>query len=137
MSALMVPPAPATPQAPPARSGALDRRSRGRVIAAKVALALVVLLLATSCARHPIPTSYGGPDSGVQKNFVKGCVTPDLGTTGAKAVNSTKVCECTYAAIKKNIPFAEFKKINSALSKKPGPLPAKMLAFLTACQKPG
>jgi len=131
LAAPVVPAAPA-PIEPPA---APDRRSAGRTIVAKAFLAVAVLLIATSCARHPIPTSYGGDGSGVEKNFIKGCVTPDLGEAGAKAVNSTKVCTCAYAAIKATIPFSEFKSINSKLSKNPGPLPDKMLAILTKCQK--
>lgn len=96
--------------------------------------AVVLLLALSACSgRQVIPRGYGDTTS---KNFQKGCVA----TAGSKEVqidNPAGVCRCAYDRVVKEIPFSEFKKVNSKLQDKPGPLPANFVKIITDCEGTG
>jgi hypothetical protein len=102
------------------------------VVAGKIAMALLVCIVVSSCARRaPTPTSYGGNNSTIEKNFISGC-TGKSGHAGDAASSST-TCHCEWTAIKKQIPFADFKTFYSGLTNKPGPLPTRLLDIVNSC----
>jgi hypothetical protein len=94
-----------------------------------VAAALALLLLG-ACERHPAPTGYGDT---TQKNFHTGCVDSAKNDSHLSSSEAEDYCKCSYTKIVKQIPFDEFKKINSDLSDDPGPLPDKMLTIRDDC----
>ena len=102
-------------------------RSRRRS-ALSVGLAVVALVLAGCSAAQRAPTSY---TVSVQRNFVRGCETAGAGD-GMRAPRP--FCTCVYAAMRKTIPFAEFRKVNSLLTDQGGPLPAEIQSVVDKCR---
>src|SRR5436309_2492733 len=106
MSALTLPVPPAATTPDPsvegeARHPGHSRPQRSGRTLAMVIIGVVFLLLTSACARRaPIPTSYGGTDSGVEKNFVTGCDGTKGKQPGDQPV-SKKTCECYWSEIKK------------------------------------
>ncbi len=83
------------------------------------------------CAGQRTPDHYTGA---VEKNFRKACEAQGRSdnVTGAK-----NVCKCAYDKIKADIKFSRFKKINSDMTEKPGPLPSDMAKIVAGCTKSG
>jgi hypothetical protein len=94
--------------------------------------ALMALLLLGACAGQRDPTGYGKT---TQENFHKGCVASAKNDSNMSASKASDYCTCSYNRIVKDIPFSEFKKINSDLSDDPAPLPDKMLTIRDDCLK--
>jgi hypothetical protein len=94
--------------------------------------ALMALLLLGACAGQRDPTGYGDT---TQKNFHTGCVASAKNDSQLSASEADDYCTCSYNRIVKDIPFSEFKKINSDLSDDPGPLPPKMQTIRDDCLK--
>jgi|SRR3954466_3189177 hypothetical protein len=94
--------------------------------------ALMALLLLGACAGQRDPTGYGDT---TKKNFHAGCIDASKDPKGSNmsAAKAEAYCNCNYAKIVKQIPFSEFKKINSDLSDNPGPLPKEMLKIRDDC----
>lgn len=100
-------------------------------------LATVVALgLLGGCAGQRDPGSY---TDAVEKNFITGCVgTSKDDAASGDGAESADVwgradCQCAYDAIKKDIPFSEFKQLNSDLIEEPGPLPESFTKAFADC----
>lgn len=91
---------------------------------------LLALVLLGGCGAQRVPSSYTGS---VEKNFNKACVAQGRSGGKDKVSDIKSLCTCSYREIKKTFRFSEFKKINSDLSEKPGPLPAKMVKIVDGC----
>jgi hypothetical protein len=89
--------------------------------------AAALLLLGACTGRPPTPTGYGET---TEKNFMEGCLESarDEGVTDAQGY-----CQCSYEAIVDDIPFDQFKEINSDLSETPDSLPDEMQAIAERC----
>ena len=89
---------------------------------------LVVIALVTGCTGRPsTPDQYGDT---TERNFLRGC------TDEAEGVSDIdEVCRCTYDAIVEEIPYDEFKRVNSELSDNPARLPEPFQALLDGCQE--
>ncbi len=87
----------------------------------------MVLVLLAGCGTQRTPDSYTGS---VQRNFLKSCEAQSKNSLS----NPKKTCACSYAQIKKSIPFSRFKRINSDLADKPGPLPGEMATIVDNCK---
>jgi hypothetical protein len=105
---------------PPASS---PRRRRARL----GVLALSALFLLGACTGQSTPTKYGDT---TRTNFTKACVSS---ATEQHVSDPQGYCTCSYAAIVKQIPFEEFKKMNSDLSDNPDVLPPKLLKIRDDC----
>jgi hypothetical protein len=99
-----------------------------------ISLLLALLLLGGCSTRKPDPTSYGNT---TRTNFLKGCEEKAKDPSNMSATEAEAYCKCSYAAIVDQIPFAEFKKINSDLSEHPDQLPEKMLKIRDDCLAAG
>jgi hypothetical protein len=81
-------------------------------------LVLAVGLLA-GCAGQRAPSSY---TSGVKRDFIKGCEATaksdaKSGSEAAATISDPEeFCACAYAAVRKKVKFADFKKINDDLT---------------------
>lgn len=105
-------------------------------VAAPFLAAVVALGLLGGCTGQRDPGSY---TDAVEKNFVNGCVGTSKDDAAAGDVaESANVwgradCQCAYDAIKKDIPFSDFKKLNSDLIDEPGPLPESFTKAFADC----
>jgi hypothetical protein len=103
------------------------RRARRRL--GLVGVAMAVLLLGACTGRPPTPTSYGDT---TRTNFLRGCL--DVAREDDSGVSDPEdYCRCTYTAIRAQIPFEQFKEINSDLSDDPGSLPPKLQQIRDDC----
>ena len=90
---------------------------------------MIALVFLAGCGVQRTPDSY---TSSVGKNFVKSCEAE--GRAGSPPLSDpSKVCNCAYNQIKSTIKFSQFKKYNSALAEKPGPLPAELANIVANC----
>ena len=123
---------------------------RLRLPAPLLAALLVVGLLA-GCAGQRAPGSY---TDGVEEAFIEGCWTTlvsdanDLSATGSskapsaeeltkdfpdEAKTTESQCTCAFNAIKKDVSFGDFKKINDAQTEEPSELPASFTKAFDSC----
>jgi hypothetical protein len=94
---------------------------------ALVGAVLALVLLGGCTGRPPTPTDYGET---TRTNFMRGCTEE---AEGVNVSNPQEYCDCSYKAIVKDIPYDEFKKINSELSDDPAPLPPEMVRIRDTC----
>lgn len=123
---------------------------RLRLTAPLFAAVLGIGLLA-GCAGQQAPGSY---TDGVEEAFIEGCWTTlvsdanDLSATASSKAPSAEElqkdfpdefkttesqCTCAYNAIKKDVPFGDFKKINDNQTEKPSELPASFTKAFDSC----
>ena len=110
--------------------------NRRRRLIAPVVVAFVAVGLLGGCTGQRDPGSY---TDAVEENFLEGCI----GTSKDDAANGDVAeganvwgradCQCAYDAIKKDIPFSEFKKVNSAQIDDPSPLPESFTKVFADC----
>jgi hypothetical protein len=100
-------------------------RSRGRVLRTSV----VAFALLVGCGMQRTPDKYTGS---VKKNFLSAC---QVQSKQGNVSDPKKVCTCSYNDIVATIKFSDFKKINSDLSKNPGPLPPELAKIVENCQR--
>lgn len=105
-------------------------------LAAPLLVAVVALGLLGGCTGQRDPSSY---TDAVEENFLDGCIgtSEDDAADGAVAEGANvwgrAECQCAYDAIKKDIPFSEFKQVNSDQIEEPGPLPASFTKVFADC----
>ncbi len=105
-------------------------------VAAPLLAAVVALGLLGGCAGQRDPGSY---TDAVEENFVRGCTDTAKSDAASGDVAEGKAnynradCQCAFTAIKKDVPFSEFKKINSDLIEEPGPLPESFTKAFADC----
>ena len=91
--------------------------------------AVLCLGSVTGCARQKIPTSY--TDS-VKEDFLNGCKKTAKADGEITAVSD--FCTCAWTAIKKDVPFGTFKKVNNQLTDEPGKLPSSITKAYDSCK---
>ena len=105
-------------------------------VAAPLVAAVVALGLLGGCAGQRDPGSY---TDAVEKNFIRGCVgTSKQDVASGDVAESANVweraeCQCAFTAIKKDVPFSEFKKINSDQIEEPSQLPSSFTKVFADC----
>lgn len=116
---------------------------RSKIAAILVTIAIVI----SGCSTDDgAPTGYDDQIdeksglSTVESNYLKGCQV-ELDQELAEQAN--KICACSYAKVKAEIPFEDFKKANAELEKNPSSLAAslqeadstqsKMVEIVKAC----
>lgn len=99
-------------------------------------LAVVALGLLGGCAGQRDPGSY---TDAVETNFVRGCTETSKSDVangdvaeGAPTLDRSE-CQCAFTAIKKDVPFSEFKKINTDQIDEPSPLPESFTKAFADC----
>lgn len=102
------------------------RRSRFTVPAAGLVLCLGLL---AGCAGQRTPTSY---TQSVENNFLSGCVS--TAKQDKTIASPTDFCNCAFKAIKKDVPFGDFKRANSKLTENPGKLPESFTKAYDSCK---
>jgi hypothetical protein len=108
---------------------------RHRLVAA-VLVALVAIGLLGGCTGQRDPGSY---TDAVEENFLKGCVGTSADDAESGEVSESASvwgradCQCAYDAIKRDVPFSEFKQLNSDLIEEPGPLPESFTKAFADC----
>lgn len=108
---------------------------RHRALAPAV-VAVVALGLLGGCAGQRDPGSY---TDAVEANFIRGCTdTAKSDAAGGDVAegqpNYTRTeCQCAFTAIKKDVPFSEFKKINSDQIEEPSTLPSSFTKVFADC----
>ncbi len=105
---------------------------RRRTAALLIGIVLVLGLL-SGCARQKIPTGY---TDGVKEDFTTGC-TVTAKRDGMSAGEAKDYCGCAWKAIKKDVPWSTFKKVNDDLTEDNGPLPSSITKVLTDCKVSG
>ena len=97
---------------------------------------MVALGLLGGCAGQRDPGSY---TDAVEANFIRGCVgTSKDDQANGDVSESANVwgradCQCAYDAIKKDIPFSEFKQVNSDQIEEPSRLPSSFTKVFADC----
>jgi hypothetical protein len=132
-------------------------RNRRRRSALLTAVALTAALLLAGCAGQREPTSY---TDGVEEDFTQACWTQTLldhntdievgdadsmdvraskatkGSSKAEVRAAKTYCTCVFKAIKKNVEFSEFKKVNDDLREEEGTLPRSFTKSYDSCDAP-
>lgn len=125
-----------------------SRNSTGNIFRSKLAAAAIALaLIASGCAADDgAPKGYDDQidevtgQSTVETNYLNGCKV-ELDEELAEAANT--ICACSYAKVKAEIPFEDFKKANAELEKDPRSLvsslqepdstESKLVAIVKSC----
>ncbi len=123
---------------------------RLRLRAPLLAMVLAAGLLA-GCAGQRAPSSY---TDGVRDAFIEGCWTTTVSdASNLTATSTTKAltvaqlqkkfpaevkaaksqCTCAFKAIKRDVPFGDFKKVNDNQTEKPSKLPASFTKAYASC----
>ena len=110
-------------------SATSPRRHRLAVLLAGSVLSLGLL---AGCAGQKTPSSY---TDGVEEDFMNGC--QDIAKQDGVIDSPKDYCQCAWKAIKADVPFKEFKAINSDLTENNGPLPESFTKAFADCKPQG
>ncbi|HWJ62663.1 MAG TPA: hypothetical protein VNS19_11895 [Acidimicrobiales bacterium] len=108
-------------------------RRRAVQVVAAAALSLVVLSGCTTAQKAP------GSYSGVEDDFIQGCVEVAKGDNQKSEENTTKIvspqdyCQCVFDAIQEKIPYDQFKKTQSTMQDEGGKIPSKYIEAYDSC----